>query len=121
MLKIANIESLIGNCDRKPIEITGDLCQLEGQPITLTLESWKFHDWRPRDEWFQIESSIQGAVHRLKIYLSPHDRLEPQSLQWLFSIGSELNHPKICIEGVVSGNSTLSTGLFVAILRASII
>ena len=114
----ADIEILLGNGDRKPIEITRDLCLLEGQPISLALVNWKFHDWRPRDDWFQIEATIEGAVHRLKLYLSPHDRFDSQSWLLLFAIGPTSDHPQIRVEGLVSGNSTLSTGLFIDILHA---
>lgn len=78
---ITDLEQLIGNYDRKPIEITADLCQLEGRPISLSLIEWELHDWRPRDEWFQIEAIIVGTAHRLKLFPSPHEQLDTQSIQ----------------------------------------
>lgn len=120
MLTTADIEILLGNCDRKPIEITRDLCQLEGSAISLSLVKWKFHDWRPRDEWFQIEAVIEGTVHRLRLVISPHDRLDARIIRLRFVIGPISDHPKIRVEGIVSANSTLSTGLFIDILHAHV-
>ncbi len=120
MLTAAEIEIMLCNGDRKPIEITRDLCQLESRPISLTLEKWKFQDWRPRDEWFQIVAAIEGTVHRLRLVFSPHDRLDARSSRLFFVIGPASDHPKIHVEGIVSGNSTLSTGLYVDILHAHV-
>ena len=100
MLTTADIEILLSNCDRKPIEITRDLCQLEGRPISLTLVKWKFHDWRPRDEWFQIEAAIEGTVHRLRLVVSPHDRLDARVVGFFLQSGQFLTTRKSVLKAL---------------------